>query len=105
MSARKLSSAGLANQKITVEARQTQLSLPPDSVRLHKSGIEFQSTSSFPLWTEMTLSLDYPQEGRVQCNGVVVACDGNRHTGYRISVVFTGVSKLSQARLNALAYQ
>jgi hypothetical protein len=105
MSARKLQSASSIQQKITVEARQTQLSLPPDSVKIHKSGIEFRSNSAFALWTEMTLNLDCPKEGRVHCTGVVIACTGNRHTGYNVSVVFTGVSKQSQARLNTMAFQ
>jgi hypothetical protein len=35
---------------------------------------------------------------------VVVACTGSRHGGYQVSMIFTGVSKQSQARLNTLAY-
>jgi len=35
---------------------------------------------------------------------VVVACNGNRHGGYTVSMVFTSLSKQSQARLNLLAY-
>jgi hypothetical protein len=33
-----------------------------------------------------------------------VACNGNRHNGYMVSMVFTAMSKQSQARLNTLAY-
>lgn len=104
MSARKLQSAGTSPQNITVQDRQTQLSLPSASVIIRKSGIEFRSTAPFALWTEMTVNLECPPEGRVHCNGVVVACTGNRHSGYQVSLVFTGVSKQSQARLNTLAY-
>jgi hypothetical protein len=104
MSARKLQSAATIQQQITVEARQTRLTLSPDSVKIHKSGIEFSSLTPFSLWTEMTLNLDSPLEGRVNCTGVVVACVGNRHSGYRVSMIFTGISKQSQARLNTLAY-
>jgi hypothetical protein len=52
----------------------------------------------------MTLALECPPEGKVNCTGVVVACTGNRHLGYNVSVLFTGMSKQAQARLNALAY-
>jgi hypothetical protein len=104
MSARKIQSAGPVQQNITVQARQANLSLPPESVIIRKNGIEFRSATAFSLWTEMTVNLDCPREGRVHCTGVVVACTGSRHSGYQVSMVFTGVSKQSQARLNTLAY-
>jgi hypothetical protein len=104
MSARKLQSSASVEQNITVQARQTQLSLSPGAVVIRKNGIEFRSATPFSLWTEMTVTLDWPQEGRVHCNGVVVACTGSRHGGYQVSMIFTGVSKQSQARLNTLAY-
>lgn len=104
MGARKFQSTGSVKQQITLEARQTKLTLPPEEVKILKSGIEFRSASPFSLWTEMTLNLDCPREGRVNCSGVVVSCTGNRHTGYYVSVIFTGISKQSQARLNLLAY-
>jgi hypothetical protein len=34
----------------------------------------------------------------------VVACNGNRHNGYTVSMVFTSLSKQAQARLDLLAY-
>jgi hypothetical protein len=105
MSARKLQSPVSVQQNITLEARQTQLSLSPQAIRIHKNGIEFRSAAPFALWTEMTLNLDCPQDGRVHCTGVVVSCAGNRHSGYQVSLVFTGVSKQAQARLNTLAFQ
>jgi hypothetical protein len=53
----------------------------------------------------MTVSLQSTRDaGRVRCTGVVVACNGNRHNGYIVSLVFTSLSKQSQARLNLLAY-
>jgi hypothetical protein len=105
MSARKLSgSSGFEQQGVTVEARQTRLSLSPESVLIRKNGIEFRSPSSFSPWTEMTVSLQSPADnGRVNCTGVVVACTGNRHTGYHVSMLFTGLSKQSQARLSTMA--
>ena len=88
-----------------VEARQTRLSLSPDSVVIHKSGIEFRSATPFASWTEMTLTLQSPREdARVHCTGVVISCTGNKHTGYHVSMVFTGLTKQAQARLSQMAY-
>jgi len=104
MSARKVQNTG-AFQQLTVEARQTRLSLSPDSVVIHKNGIEFRSTMPFSEWTEMTLTLQSPGDGgRVHCTGVVIACTGSKHTGYHVSMVFTSLSKQAQARLTALAF-
>jgi len=35
---------------------------------------------------------------------VVVACHGDRHSGFLVSMVFTGLSRQAQARLTSLAY-
>ena len=104
MSARKAeTTTSLTN--LTVEARQTRLSLSPDSVIIHKNGIEFRSASPFSPWTEMTLMLQSPrEEGRVHCNGVVISCTGNKHTGYHVSMIFTSLTKQAQARLSQMAY-
>ena len=89
---------------MTVQARQTRLSLSPDAVILHKNGIEFRSAVPFSPWAEMTLTLQSPREaGKVHCSGVVIACTGNKHTGYHVSMVLTGLSKQAEARLNAMA--
>ena len=104
MSARKAQSVASFDQ-LTVEARQTRLFLSPDSVVFHRNGIEFRSGAAFAEWTEMTLTLQSPGDGgRVHCTGVVIACTGNRHTGYHVSMVFTGLSKQAQARLSAMAH-
>src|SRR5882672_10030045 len=104
MSARKAESPG-SLQHVTVEARQTRLSLSPDSVIIHKNGIEFRSVTPFSPWAEMTLTLQSPREtGKVHCNGVVIACTGNKHAGYHVSLVFTGLSKQAEARLSAMAF-
>lgn len=88
-----------------VEARQTRLTLSPDSVVIHKNGIEFRSSAPFSPWAEMTLTLQSPGEGgRIHCTGVVIACTGNKHTGYHVSLVFTGLSRQAQARLSTLAF-
>jgi hypothetical protein len=104
MSARRAEFSGSLNH-LTVEGRQTRLTLSPDSVIIHKNGIEFRSATPFSAWTEMTLTLQSRRDdGRVHCNGVVIGCTGNRHTGYHVSMVFTGLSKQAQARLSTMAY-
>jgi hypothetical protein len=104
MSARTIQVPGSV-QQVTVEARQTRLTLSPNSVIVHKSGIEFRSVTPFAPWTEMTVTLQSPGEsGRLHCTGVVIACTGNKHTGYHVSMVFTSLSKQAQTRLTALAH-
>jgi len=105
MSARKIEVPGPLQQHVTVEARQSRLSLSADSVIISKHGIEFRSATPFSPWTEMTMTLQSPRgDGRVNCNGVVISCSGNKHTGYHVSMVFTNLSKQAQARLNLLAF-
>ncbi len=105
MSARTISNAGSFQQQVTVEARQTRLSLLPDSVVIHRNGIEFRSPTPFAAWTEMTLTLQSPRDnGKVHCSGVVISCTGNKHAGYHVSMVFTGMSKQAQARLHTMAF-
>jgi hypothetical protein len=104
MSARK-AEAGSQIQHLTVEARQTRLSLSPDSVIIHKNGIEFRSAAPFSPWTEMTMTLRSPKDnGSLHCTGVVISCTGNKHSGFHVSMVFTSMSKQAQARLNLMAY-
>ena len=102
MSARKVGSIG-SFQPVTLEARQTRLELCSDSVVVHKSGIEFRSPTPFTPWTEMTVALSCPREGKLQCTGVVVNCSGNKHLGYRVSMIFTSLTKQAQAQLNVMA--
>jgi len=105
MSARKLENAGSFHQQIAVAARQTRLELSQDAVVIHKSGVEFRSPVPFNLWTEMTVALQSPRdENPIQCSGVVIACSGNKHVGYHVSLLFTGLSKYAQSRLNSMAY-
>jgi hypothetical protein len=104
MSARRAEIAGSLHH-VTVEARQTRLFLPPHSVVIHKNGIEFRSGTPFSPWAEMTLTLQSPRDGgKVHCSGVVISCTGSRHTGYHVSMVFTGLSKQAEARLGAMAF-
>jgi hypothetical protein len=103
MSARRLQIPGSV-QHVTVEARQTRLSLTPNSVVVHKNGIEFRTSTPFAQWTEMTLTLQSPDSGKIHCNGVVIACTGNKHAGYHVSMIFSGLSKQAQARLSQMAF-
>jgi PilZ domain len=104
MSAKKFESAD-AFQKVTVEGRQSRLELSAESVVIHKSGIEFRSPTPFNPWTEMTVALQSPHnDGRIQCSGVVIACSGSKHTGYHVSLVFTGMSRQAQSRLYLMAH-
>jgi len=104
MSARKLTTAE-PFPAILAEATSTTLTLPASAVRIRKNGIEFRTKSPIQPWTEMTVHLQAPLEtGKVHCTGVVVACDGNRHAGYLVSLLFTHLSKQSQARLDSIAF-
>jgi hypothetical protein len=103
MSARKFANQDLF-QPVTVQAQTTRLDLPASAVRIRKNGIEFRSQNAIPVWTEMTVSMRTPTDTRkLNFNGVVVACNGNRHAGYAVSLLFTNVSKQAQARLNSMA--
>lgn len=85
-------------------ARGQRITLPAGSVRVHKNGIEFVSPEAFSPWMEMTVELETPVDNRrIEANGIVVACHGNRHTGFTVSMVFTNLSPQSQARLHTLA--
>ena len=89
---------------MTVAARQATLELSADTVSIHKSGIEFRSPQPFTEWSEMTVSLQSPLDGtQFSSNGVIVACTGNKHAGYHVSMLFTDMTPQAQARLGAMA--
>jgi len=96
MSARKL-----VSDPIGMTPRSTQmLTLPTDAVFVRKNGIEFRSVEPITPWTEMTVSLQGPNPAKkVNFTGVVVACTGGRREGFLVSMLFTHVTRLSQARL------
>ena len=104
MSTIKLDTSGVF-QPVTVKSDRTTLSLPPAAVCIRKNGIEFRSPTPIPVWTEMTVSLQSAGgTKKVNCTGIVVACEGNRHGGYAVSILFMSLSRQSQERLNLLAY-
>jgi hypothetical protein len=105
MSARKIGSIDSPKQKVTIEGRESRLELSTDAVSVHKSGIEFRSPAPFKEWAEMTVALQSPLDGgKLQCSGVVIACSGSKHSGYRVSMVFTHISEQAQVRLNSMAH-
>jgi hypothetical protein len=105
MSARKLGSTDSLQRPLTIAGRQAHLELSAESVAVHKSGIEFRSPTPFKEWTEMTVTLQSPRDiGELQCTGVVIACSGNKHSGYHVSMIFTSLSKQAQMRLNTMAH-
>ena len=72
---------------------------------MRKNGIEFRSAKPVSTWSEMTVDMQCPETGkRVNFTGVVVACEGNRHAGYLVSMVFTNMSRQSQERLQGLLW-
>ena len=103
MSARKLSNPGPVQSTITAQARHARLSLSHEAVFIQKSGIEFRSPTAFNAWTEMTVELRTPDNGRVNCSGVVIACTGNKHAGYHVSMIFTDMSRQAQMRLQQMS--
>jgi hypothetical protein len=104
MSARKISAISKFDHPVTLEAPQTRLELSAEKVVIHKSGIEFRSPTAFQPWSEMTISLQSPADGgKMNCSGVVIACSGNKHTGFNVSLIFTSLSRQAQARLDTMA--
>lgn len=104
MSARRIAGAELS-QPVTVQTRTTQLTLPTSAVRVRKNGIEFHTDTPIAAWTEMTIALETPLEPKkFECSGVVVACSGNRHSGYEVSMIFPTMTPHAKARLDLLAY-
>lgn len=104
MSAKQIASLDSAGSSVSVAGREAALGLPPEKVTVHKNGIEFRSPISFPEWSEMTVTLQSPLNGsKLSCNGVVVACTGNKHCGYNVSMLFTGVTPQAEKQLVAIA--
>ena len=103
MSTSKLDTSGIF-QPVTVKENITQLSLPAHAVKIRKNGIEFCADKPIPTWTEMTVDLlSSPGAKKVHCHGIIVACSGNRHSGYVVSMIFTNLTRQAQERLDFLA--
>ncbi len=101
MSTSKLDSSGIFQ---ALQENRTQFTLPSHDVCIRKNGLQFRSAKALPLWTEMTIDLVSGSGKKVHCNGVVVACHGNRHTGYVVSMVLMNLTRQAQQRLDTLAF-
>jgi hypothetical protein len=99
MSARKIVN-GFSS--VSAQSAKTRLSLPANAIRVRKNGIEFRSADPIAVWKEMTVDLQSPRGKKIHCNGVVVACAGNRHTGYTVAMLFTNISRHAQEVLDSL---
>jgi len=81
-----------------------RLDLSVGDVQIRKNGIEFRTGKPIPPWTEMTVTLETPGDGRqASFTGVVVACNGNRHQGFMVAMVFTDMTRQAQAQLSSFA--
>lgn len=103
MSTSKLDTSGIFRTE-PVSSPATRLTLPTQAVCIRKNGIDFLSKTAFPLWTEVTVDLQTPEGKKLRGRGVVVACDGNRQSGYSISLMFMNLSRQSQEQLSVLAH-
>jgi len=104
MSAKKLSAVNAFSTSLSVASRDSKLELSTDTVSVHRNGIEFRSPKPFTEWSEMTVGLVSPKDGsRISCHGVIVGCAGNKHSGYHISMVFTGLNPQTAKQLGAMA--
>lgn len=90
--------------QVVVDTPHTRFQVPLTAMSLRRHGVEFRSPSPLSAWTEMRVTVAVPGEGEaVGCTGVVVACDGNRHTGYRVSLLFLSLSHQAEERLRVMA--
>ena len=101
MSTSKLDTSGIFQP---LKENRTQVTLPAQNVCIRKNGLQFRTEKPLSLWTEMTIDLVCGTGKKVHCNGVVVACHGNRHTGYVVSMVLLNLSRQGQQRLDNLAF-
>ncbi|MEP6662207.1 MAG: hypothetical protein ABJC04_00965 [Verrucomicrobiota bacterium] len=100
MSAKKIKSIDSSE----MASSQFHLSLSAEAYHIRKSGIEFRSSTPIPAWTEVTLDLERADTKKFHCTGVVVECEGSRHTGYLVSLLFTNLPPHSQAVLRSLTF-
>ena len=103
MSAKQIRNLG-SSGSVNVTGRESALELSAEKVSVHKSGIEFRSPAPFNEWSEMTVTLQSPADGsQLSCHGVVVACAGNKHSGYHVSMLFTSLTPQAEKQLGTMA--
>jgi PilZ domain len=104
MSAKQIKGLGSVENSVSVAGRHAALELAAEKVSVHKNGIEFRSPKPFTEWSEMTVKLHSPLDGsQLSCHGVVVACAGNKHAGYNVSMLFTSLTPQTEKQLGAMA--
>ena len=100
----KLDTSG-AFESFSLQSGEAELTIPRDFIRFRQNGVEFKSAKPIDAWKELTVAFQSPGETKpVRCTGVIVACNGNRHAGYIISMVFLNLSRQSQEQLDLLAF-
>jgi hypothetical protein len=73
-------------------------------VVVHKRGLEFVSSLPYHVWTELVIAFSpYGKGSRQNFTGVVISCEGNKGSGYKISMAFTAMSRQTQAMLCSIA--
>ena len=83
---------------------EMQLELDAGAVHIRENGIEFLSRTHIPAWTEVRVALHSPSiDQKVQAQGVVVSCVGDRHAGFVVTMVFLDLSAGARQRLCRLA--
>jgi hypothetical protein len=103
MSAKRLTGTGAFQTSVSVSSRDSKLELSTETVSVHRNGIEFRSPKAFNEWSEMTVALQSKDGRRISCHGVIVGCAGTKHTGYHISMVFTGLNSETEKQLGTMA--
>jgi len=104
MSAKRYTGTNGFQTSVSVSGRDAKLELSAEAVSFHKNGVEFRSPTPFNEWSEMTVALVSPRDGgRISCHGVIVGCAGTKHTGYHISLVFTGLNSETEKQLGTMA--
>jgi hypothetical protein len=74
-----------------------------EPVRIQRSGIEFKSREPIPEWTELALEFDPTHDAeRINCTGVVVACNPDSDKGYLVLVTFINPPKQATSNLMKL---
>ena len=81
------------------------LHLSPDNTLVRNNGIQFHYHTELPQFTEMSVDLHDPADnGEIKATGIVVACSGDRHKGFEVSMLLLNLSEAHRARLGVLAY-
>ncbi|GDY22662.1 hypothetical protein LBMAG56_40090 [Verrucomicrobiota bacterium] len=88
---------------LNVQSPETTLSLGAGQYTLWQSGIEFHSPKPLALWGEMVVEVTtVADQKKINANGIVVECRGNRHSGYAVTMVFMNLTKQAQGELSHL---